>query len=477
MPTAADIAARLDRLPSSRAVWTIVLLISLGCVFEFYDLFFTAYVAPGMIDSGLFTAESLGPFAALKIIRVAAGFGTFVFSTFAGLWLGVVLLGHAADRFGRKTVFTWSLIWYCLCTAIMALQQSGLWLNIWRLIAGVGFGMQLVTVDAYIAELVPPGMRGRAFSVNQFISFCAVPVVALLAWRIVPLQPLGFAGWRWVVLFGSFGALFVWRLRAGIPESPRWLALKDRIDEADAIVSGIEIKVAAASCGGTLPPLPPTAVEIGGAATLADIFSGRYRGRTVMLSIFNAAQVIGFYGFNSWIPTLLIARGVTITHGLQYAFIIALAQPVGPLLGALFADKIERKYQIIGGLAGMAIMMTAFASATSPAALIAIGIAFTLAANIMSYAYHGYQAELFPTRIRSRAVGFVYSWSRLAAAFSGLIIGSLLADGGVPAVATFIGSAMMLGIAMIAFFGPTTVGLALERLNRKDNGPMTSWKM
>jgi MFS transporter, putative metabolite:H+ symporter len=469
MPTAADIAARLDRLPSSRAVWTIVFLISLGCVFEFYDLFFTAYVAPGMIDSGLFTAESLGPFAALKIIRVA-GFGTFVFSTFAGLWLGVVLLGHAADRFGRKTVFTWSLIWYCLCTAIMAIQQSGLWLNIWRLIAGVGFGMQLVTVDAYIAELVPPGMRGRAFSVNQFISFCAVPVVALLAWRMVPLQPLGLAGWRWVVLFGSFGALFVWRLRAGIPESPRWLAAKNRIGEADAIVSSIETKVAA-EYGGTLPPLPPAAVEIGGAATLADIFSARYRGRTVMLSIFNAAQVIGFYGFNSWIPTLLIARGITITHGLQYAFIIALAQPLGPLLGALFADKIERKYQIIGGLAGMAIMMTAFASATSPAALIAIGIAFTLAANIMSYAYHGYQAELFPTRIRSRAVGFVYSWSRLAAAFSGLIIGSLLADGGVPAVATFIGSAMMLGIAMIAFFGPTTVGLALERLNERTTAP------
>jgi putative MFS transporter len=463
--TAADIAARLDRLPSSRAVRTIVLTISLGCVFEFYDLFFTAYVAPGMIDSGLFTAESLGPFASLSIIRVA-GFGTFVFSTFAGLWLGVVLLGHAADRFGRKTVFTGSLIWYCICTAIMACQQSGLWLNIWRLVAGMGFGVQLVTVDAYIAELVPRSSRGRAFSVNQFISFCVVPVVALLAWLIVPLQPLGVAGWRWVVLFGSFGALAVWRLRAGIPESPRWLALKDRIDEADAIVSGIEIKVAA-EYGGVLPPIQAVAVEAGSAATLADIFSARYRGRTVMLSVFNAAQVIGFYGFNSWIPTLLMARGISITHGLKYAFIIALAQPLGPLLGGLFADRIERKFQIIGGLAGMAVMMAAFAWATLPAVLISIGIMFTLCANVMSYAYHGYQAELFPTRIRSRAVAFVYSWSRMAAAFSGLIIGSLLAKGGVTAVAIFIGGAMMVGIAMIAFFGPSTNGVALERLNEK----------
>src|SRR5271154_2122523 len=199
-------SARLDRLPSSRAVWTIVLLISLGCVFEFYDLFFTAYVAPGMIGSGLFTPDSLGFFASLTVIRVA-GFGTFVFSTFIGLWLGVVTLGQAADRFGRKAVFTWSLVWYCVCTAIMAFQRTGLWLNIWRLIAGVGFGVQLVTVDTSIAELIPRTLRGRAFSINQFISFCVVPVVALLAWLMVPLKPWGFDGWRWVVLLGSVGAL------------------------------------------------------------------------------------------------------------------------------------------------------------------------------------------------------------------------------------------------------------------------------
>ena len=461
--TAAEIAARLDRLPSSRTVWTVVLLISLGCVFEFYDLFFTAYVGPGMIDSGLFTAESLGVFASLKIIRVA-GFGTFVFSTFIGLWFGVVILGKAADRFGRKTVFTWSLVWYCACTAIMAFQRTGQSLNIWRLIAGMGFGVQLVTVDTYITELMPRTLRGRAFSINQFISFCVVPVVALLAWRLVPVAPLGFDGWRWVVLLGSVGAVMVWALRAGIPESPRWLAAVGRGDEAHEILSQVEMKVAA-EYGGILPPLRPAAIEIHGAATLREIFAPKYRERTLALSVFNAAQAVGFYGFNSWIPTLLMARGINITHGLEYAFIIAVAQPVGPLLGCFFADKIERKRQIVGGLGGMAILMTAFAFANDPLLLIPIGIAFTLAANVMSYAYHGYQAELFPTRIRSRAVGFVYSWSRLAAAFSGLIVGSLLATGGVPAVAVFIGGAMLVGIAAIGLFGPSTNGLTLEQLN------------
>jgi putative MFS transporter len=94
-----------------------------------------------------------------------------------------------------------------------------------------------------------------------------------------------------------------------------------------------------------------------------------------------------------------------------------------------------------------------------------LGVLFTLSANVMSYAYHGYQAELYPTRIRASAVGFVYSWSRLAAAFAGLMIGYFLMVGGVPAVAVFICIAMVVGIVAIGVFGPKTSGLALERIN------------
>ncbi|MGA2399908.1 MAG: MFS transporter, partial [Steroidobacteraceae bacterium] len=341
--SAAQIAARLDRIPASRALWSIVVLISLGGAFEFYDIFFPAYVAPGMQKSGLFTVDSLGVFASLKALQVA-GFGTFVFSTFMGLWVGVVALSQAADRFGRKAVFTASLLWYVAATAIMAFQHSGEGLNVWRFIAGVGFGVQLVTIDTYLVELVPAGLRGRAFSTNQCICFTAVPLVALLAWLLVPSAPLGLEGWRWVVLLGSVGAIAVWALRSGIPESPRWLAAQGRLEEADRVVSDIERRVLEEL--GSLPPVGPEAARANAAprARLADIFRGRYRGRTLMLSIFNAAQVIGF-------------------------------------LGALFADRVERKTQIVGGLACMGLAMAAFARASSPALLITIGIVFTLAAN------------------------------------------------------------------------------------------------
>ncbi|HET9147852.1 MAG TPA: MFS transporter [Acetobacteraceae bacterium] len=459
----ARIAARLDRLPPSRAIWNIVILISLGGMFEFYDVFLTGYIAPGMIGSGLFSPASLGIFAGLRTIAVA-GFGTFVFCTFAGLWVGVVLLSQVADRVGRRAVFIWSLAWYVACTAIMAFQKTGEALNIWRFTAGIGFGVQLVTMDTFLAEIIPRRERGRAFSVNQFVTFLVVPLVALLAWLLVPLRPAGFDGWRWVILAGSAGALAVWPLLRRIPESPRWLALHGRTAEAEAILGAIERKVEAETGRPLPPPLPPMPEE-GGQGRFIEIFAPRYIERTIMLSLFNAAQVVGFYGFAAWVPALLISRGITVTHSLEYSFIIAIANPFGPLLGTLFADRIERKTQIVASLLLMGLFMAGFSVSNSPSLLIVLGVLFTLASNVMSSAYHAYQAELYPTRIRARGIGFVWSWSRIAAAFAGLAIGYFLHAGGVPAVAVFIGIAMVVGIIVISVFGPSTRALALERIN------------
>ena len=115
--SAGELAARLDRLPMTRHIWVLVTLISLGGCFEIYDLFLTAYIVPGLSKAGYFTAESLGVFNILGPLHVA-GAGTFVFALFAGLFVGAICLGHVADNYGRRTVFTFSLVWYSITTAV-----------------------------------------------------------------------------------------------------------------------------------------------------------------------------------------------------------------------------------------------------------------------------------------------------------------------------------------------------------------------
>jgi MFS transporter, putative metabolite:H+ symporter len=455
---AALIRARLDRLPTTRYIWKLVLLLSLGGCFEFYDLFLMTYIGPGLVRAGLFTGASVSFFG-------MAGLASFVAATFAGLFIGTLVFGFTADRFGRRVIFTFSLLWYTAASVVMACQATTNGVLLWRLIAGIGIGVELVTIDTYIAELMPKEIRGRAFAVNQVVQFTAIPVVALVAWRLAPLRPLGIDGWRWVVLIGSLSAIFVRFIRRGIPESPRWLISRGRLREAGEIVARMEARIAAES-GAALPAMTS---EAGGEAasdgvSFARIFQPPYLGRTAMLTVFQLAQTIGYYGFASWVPTLLISAGIRTTASLEYSFVIAIFAPVGPLLVQGIADRFERKWQIVWSAVCIGGFGLLFARQHEPGWLIIFGVLLTCSNNWMSVAFHAYQAELFPTRVRAQAVGFVYSWSRFSAIFTSLMIGFFLSHFGVRGVFAFIAAAMLTVVLAIGLFGPRTRGMALESI-------------
>jgi len=453
--------ARLDRLPTTRYIWKLVLLLSLGGCFEFYDLFLMTYIGPGLIRGGFFTATSASFFG-------FTGLAAFVSATFAGLFIGTIVFGFAADRFGRRTIFTYSLLWYTAGSIVMALQTTTEGILIWRVITGIGIGVELVTIDTYIAELMPKEIRGRAFAVNQMVQFTAIPVVAFISWLLVARSPFGVDGWRWVVLLGSFGAIFVWFIRRAIPESPRWLIARGRIAEAERTVAMMEARVAA-ECGAGLPPVPLEAVaeeSLAARAKFVEIFRPPYLRRTLMLMVFHFAQTVGYYGFASWVPTLLIAAGIRTTASLQYSFIIAISAPLGPLLIRGIADKFERKWQIVWSAVCIGAFGLLFAAQRRPAWLILLGVMLTCSNNWLSVAFHAYQAELFPTPVRAQGVGFVYSWSRFSAIFTSLMIGFFLYRFGVGGVFAFIAASMLVIVLAIGIFGPRTRGLALEAISR-----------
>jgi MFS transporter, putative metabolite:H+ symporter len=453
------VAARIDRLPNTRYTRRLIIFLSLGGCFELYDLFLMAYIGPGFFNAKLFSPTTEGAFD-------LNGFASFIAATFTGLFIGTILFSWVSDRLGRRSVFTYSLLWYSAATFVMAFQNTAQALDLWRLIASIGIGVELVNIDTYLSELVPKERRGAAFAFNQFVQFLAVPAVAFLAWALIPRTILGLEGWRWVVMIGATGALVIWWIRLSLPESPRWLAEHGHRADAERVIGMMEARVAQE----TGRPLPPPETVAGEAearrGAWIEMWRGPYLKRTIILSVYNLFQTIGYYGFASWVPTLLISQGITTTRSLEYTFIIALAAPIGPLIGVLFADMIDRKWQIAWAAIAIAVFGLLFSQQTSAAGVIICGILITLANNWLSFSFHAYQAELYPTRIRAMAVGFVYSWSRFSTIFSGYLIAFLLRAYGTTGVFVFIALAMLVVVAVISGFGPRTSRLRLEAISR-----------
>ncbi|WP_279026460.1 MFS transporter [Gibbsiella quercinecans] len=456
----AQLSARLDRLPAARPVWLVIAALALGGWFEVFDVFLTAYIGPGMVKEGIFTHGGQHFFD-------LGSLGAFVAAMFFGVFIGTFLVASVADRFGRRRIFVVALMLYALAGAIMAFQHDAGWIVFWRIITGIGVGAELVTIDAYVSEFIPARLRGRSYAFVQAIQYTSIPTIAFLSWQLVPLAPMGITGWRWVVLFGSLGAIVVWIIRIGLPESPRWLVQQGRYQEAEDIVRRLEARVIV-STGKPLPPVAETTAAVpavAGPAVANEMWRPPYRRRTIMLLVFNFFQSIGYYGFASWIPTLLAAKGVTFTHSLFYSFLIAFASPLGPLLAMLFADRIERKWLVSGAALAMACIGTLFSWQSQPVMLVAMGLLLSLASTCMTFSYRTYQAELFPTRIRAKAIGLVYSVSRISAMFSGFTIAYVLHTFGVSAVFAVISAAMAIVVFTIGTFGPKTLGRRLEDIS------------
>lgn len=455
----ATIAARLDRLPASAYIRRLIVLISLGGMFEFYDLFIIAYIALGLIKAGIFKATTTGLFD-------WTGYASFVAASFAGLFVGTIVFSYVTDRYGRRSIFTFSLLWYSVFTFIMAFQNTPQAIDFWRFIASVGIGVELITIDTYISELTPKEARGRAIALSQIITFITVPVVALIATLLVPHTIAGLAGWRWVVIIGSLGAIAVWFIRLGIPESPRWLEGHGYATKADQVMASIE-KHVQVETNQTLPaPVLVEGEQPQVQGSWFEIWSSQYLSRTIMLIIFNFFQTVGYYGFASWVPVLLFSHGVTMVKSLEYTFIIAIANPFGPMIAYSIADRTQRKWQIVWASICIAVFGLIFGQMHAPAGIIIFGILVTLSNNVLSPAFHAYQAELYPTRIRAQAVGFVYSWSRFSTIFVGFLIAAVLKSAGVPGVFLVIAAAMAIVAIVIGTMGPLTTRVRLEALSR-----------
>ena len=448
-----ELIARLDRLPPSPDVWKAVARISTGAFFEIYETALTSLLPAALIAAGVFQKDQLGLFGLPDL-------ASFAFATFAGLFVGALLFSWVSDSLGRKPIFVWSVLWYAVVTLFMAFQSDPVTLSILRFVSAIGVGANIVAIDAYLAEMLPRRLRGRGFAFSKSVQYVAVPVAGLLAALLSHRQPFGVEGWRYLLVVPVVGAVVVLWLRRRLPESPRWLASHGRLSEAAAVIGELE-----AGCrrrGMVLTPPAPAAVVPEFNGRLSELFKAPLLSRMLMMIVASCASAIAYFGFSNWLPSLLIAQHVEVTKTLLYTTIIGLSYPLAPLLFTRFADRIDRKWQIAAGAMITAIGGLAFAAQTAVLGWLFFGLMVTVGNNLSAYATHTYRAELFPTRLRGRAIGIIYSLDRLSTAFSSYLIGFLLIAGGVTWVLASVAGFSILNMATVLILGPRTRGTDLD---------------
>ncbi|MCO5968957.1 MFS transporter [Actinoallomurus soli] len=450
---ARSIAARLDRLPVTRWHWMLIVVVGLGTFFDLYEVFLG-----GVLGAVLTEQWHLGTDG--KSLVIASGF--------AGMFVGAIGLGVAADRFGRRRMFLVNLGLYSLLSLLTAFAPDLGAFLILRFLGGLALGAELTLVDTYVSEFMPRGGRGRYLAWAYTIGFCGVPVAAFLGGRFVAGRHLLIDGWRWLLVVGALGALIVWVLRGRLPESPRWLVAQGRTAEAQEIVARVE-----ATADGPLPQVTadPDADAPAARAGVAEIFAGEYRRRTVMLWIFQVLQTVGYYGFGSLAPVVLHAKGFDVVQSLGYAAVSFIGYPVGSALSIPVIERVERKALIIGSALVMAAAGLVFGYGRATALIVVGGFVLTCASNVFSNAFHSYQAEIFPTGIRSSAISVAYSLSRATSAILPFVALHALQSLGAGVV--FTGSAVVLVLLCldVAVLGPRSTGRSLERAARPASVP------
>ena len=437
--------ARLDRLPITRAHRAIVAIAGIGTFFDLFDIFLAGVLGTVLVDRFHLDRVSLP-------LVLASGF--------LGMLLGALALGLMADRLGRRRAFLLNLTIYSTFTLLGAFATSASMLIATRFIAGIGIGAELPLVDAYLSELLPPRHRGRYIAIAYTAGFVGVPAVGFLARLLVPLQPLGIDGWRWIFVAGSAGGAIIWWLRRQLPESPRWLESRGRFAEADAIVARFEGEQEMERSPATTerPVFPPAERE-----GLALLFSSQYAGRTVVLWIFQIFQSVGYYGFGTLVPLVLASKGFSIVNSLTYVSAVFLGYPLGSALSIPLVERLDRRWLIVASAVLMAVLGMALGLATMPLAIVAFGLSYTIVSNIFSNAFHIFQAEIFPTSVRATATSTAYGLSRLSSAAMPFVLLPVLERSGAPAMFAAVAAAMLIVVIDIGVFAPSTTGRPLER--------------
>lgn len=460
----AAIAARLDRLPRSGFHYKLLGINGLAWAFDAFDVGLMTFVVAKLNQSWSLSAEETG---------LLLSSGLF------GMLVGAFLSGPLADRFGRKCIFQATMLAFTLFSVACAYVPAGnvYLLALLRFLVGLGLGGETPVNNAIMGEFVPPVHRGKIQgTLNCFWALGWLGAAAtsfFLIPNLGPENPLASAlvphgdGWRVAFLVGALPALYVFYIRRALPESPRWLAGKGRLEEAGAILDKIEASIARKH---VIPPVRPEDINAHRRQPVSlpasALFRGKYLSRTLVLWTLWFFCMAGYYGLFGWLPSLLTSMGHSMSNAFLQIMLMQICYIPNQIITAFLMDKYGRKPLLVVNMSGTAVCALAYGFALSQGlptpVVLALGCVTAFFTSAITGAASTYTPEQYPTAIRATGTAWSVAVSRVGSMLMPLATGFILAGAGLFPVFVLISFLYVVPAVVVAVWGPETRGTPLE---------------
>jgi putative MFS transporter len=430
----------MDTAPLTRTHYKIFGLIASGYFFDIANMAVLGSLVPVMLHTNFMTRGQVAVVGS---------------ATLFGLAVGCAGQGEFTDRFGRKAVYQFNLLLFGLATLASVFAPNYIWLAALRFVAGIGLGAEQPLCFAYAGEYAPMRNRGRILSGIHLIG-------GAFSWPVTTLFTLFFIniiGWRGVFAALAAGALIVFVLRFSLPESPRWLAMRGRGDEALAILKRMGIV-------GEHPErfLAPEGRPKAPRDPLLIVFR-TYPFRLLAGTVCFIAFFGGAVGLSTWLPNMMATQhGMSVTKSLTYSLGMMTAFPCASAFMMYAIEKFGRKRLAITSFFLAGIFAYFFMRTTTDTQLLAVGFCMVFFIQLAGNSMQILISEVFPTSARATGFGIAAGAGRLGTAFIIPAILWIQNGWGVNSVFAAVAGSLMLAAICVPLLGPEAQGRALDEL-------------
>lgn len=450
-----EMGGRIERLPLSKYLYLLSFIIATG---SFFDVYLLTIVGP--------TASSF--FASTHSTGLSSLYVTLFF---LATFIGAISLGFLSDYIGRKNAFTIDIAFILAGSIFAAFSTTGYELLAAVFIAGLGTGAEIPISVLYIEELVPGNIRAKVVTFVNIFVFSAAVLSGAMSYFFIPYVYDGIPGYKFTFIVLIVGAILVLFLRFRLPESPRWLERKGKLELANIAIGQIEKGVMKSNNLSSLPSYKPEeAINTKKISDLRLYFTRNYLRRTTSgwgMEFFNGFVV---YGFSSFVVTLLYLKGFSLVHSFLYTMIIFIGWPVSVLYSNIISERWQRRYLIGLNYGLAAIAGISFLLSSNVYEVVISGFMLTFFTLGPALFMHIYVTEVYPTTMRSKAGSTAYSMSRLGGFVAPIIAVYFLATAAKMAGDYIIGLAIAGSIIVILlgfFVAVNTTRIPLEEIEEE----------